>query len=270
MGGTAVFRRRFHSSAGSICAGRRSNRGPAVSGHLAFRLTCNSAPSWLPRWGQPNPVARANRGGYATCQLGAGAYPFNDLEAWCRKTAERLGGFSDQEKRVALDAFGVQVKVWRSDHTPKWEAEASIPLAAAAPTNCCQHVSSSWIQNALLLTHAPSQQQQNGCTTMDRSRRRPHDAVRLTRLIRATTMWCLPATTARARAQSGYYDRGSPDCRNGHCRAAQHRCTSAPRVGLQIGMGLRKRNGRLVLSDDQNCRACHVQSSLEAWERRAA
>jgi site-specific DNA recombinase len=56
----------------------------------------------------------------------------HELEAWCAKVAERLGSFSYQEKRAALDALGVTVKVWRTDHTPRWEAEASIPLAEAS------------------------------------------------------------------------------------------------------------------------------------------
>jgi hypothetical protein len=41
------------------------------------------------------------------------------------------------EKRTALDALGVMVKVWRSDHTPRWEAEASIPLSEGAEATVC-------------------------------------------------------------------------------------------------------------------------------------
>jgi hypothetical protein len=56
----------------------------------------------------------------------------HDLEEWRRKTAERLGRFTYPDKRVALDAPGVKVRVCRSDHMPRWEAEASIPLAEAS------------------------------------------------------------------------------------------------------------------------------------------
>jgi hypothetical protein len=34
------------------------------------------------------------------------------------------------DKRLALDALGVQAKVWRSDHEPRYEITASIPLDA--------------------------------------------------------------------------------------------------------------------------------------------
>jgi len=51
-----------------------------------------------------------------------------DLQAWCAAMAKSLGTLTYQEKRLALDALGVQAKVWRTDHEPRYEIRASIPL----------------------------------------------------------------------------------------------------------------------------------------------
>jgi site-specific DNA recombinase len=51
-----------------------------------------------------------------------------DVEAWCRDVAQRLGKLTYEQKRLALDMLGVQVNVWRSDHTPRYHVTASIPL----------------------------------------------------------------------------------------------------------------------------------------------
>jgi site-specific DNA recombinase len=51
-----------------------------------------------------------------------------DLEAWCRSVASQLGNLTYDQKRMALDALGVRVIVWRSDHSPRYRIEANIPL----------------------------------------------------------------------------------------------------------------------------------------------
>ena len=51
-----------------------------------------------------------------------------DLEAWCRNVADKLGHLTYEQKRLALDALGVRVIVWRSDHSPRYRIEANIPL----------------------------------------------------------------------------------------------------------------------------------------------
>jgi len=51
-----------------------------------------------------------------------------DLKAWCQTTAANLGALTYQERRLALDALGVQARVWRTDHEPRYEIRASIPL----------------------------------------------------------------------------------------------------------------------------------------------
>lgn len=50
------------------------------------------------------------------------------LEDWCRAVAARLAGFDYAKKRLALDALGVTVTVWRADHDPRYEITAGIPL----------------------------------------------------------------------------------------------------------------------------------------------
>jgi site-specific DNA recombinase len=52
-----------------------------------------------------------------------------DLEAWCRSVAANLGDLAYDQKRLALDALGVRVFVWRADHTPRYTIEATIPLS---------------------------------------------------------------------------------------------------------------------------------------------
>lgn len=52
----------------------------------------------------------------------------SDLEAWCRTVAERLTTISVAEKRLALEALGVHVRVWRAGCSPRWEITMNIPI----------------------------------------------------------------------------------------------------------------------------------------------
>ena len=54
-----------------------------------------------------------------------------DVQAWCRATAASLATLTYEQKQLALDALGVQVKVWRTDHEPRYKISASIPLEGA-------------------------------------------------------------------------------------------------------------------------------------------
>jgi site-specific DNA recombinase len=51
-----------------------------------------------------------------------------ELEAWCRSVATNLTNLTYQERRLALDALGGQARVWRTDHSPRYEITANIPL----------------------------------------------------------------------------------------------------------------------------------------------
>jgi site-specific DNA recombinase len=52
----------------------------------------------------------------------------SDLEIWCRTVAERLTTITVAEKRLALEALGVQVRVWRAGCTPRHQITMSIPI----------------------------------------------------------------------------------------------------------------------------------------------
>ncbi len=54
-----------------------------------------------------------------------------DVQEWCAKVAAGLGNMSYQQKRLALDALGVEVRVFRADHEPRYVITAEIPLADA-------------------------------------------------------------------------------------------------------------------------------------------
>ena len=47
---------------------------------------------------------------------------------WCRTVADHLGALIYEQKRLALDALGIQVQLWKADHTPRFQITATIPL----------------------------------------------------------------------------------------------------------------------------------------------
>jgi site-specific DNA recombinase len=50
------------------------------------------------------------------------------LDVWCRTVAANVDALTYDEKRLALDALGVQVRLYRSGHDPRYEVSASISL----------------------------------------------------------------------------------------------------------------------------------------------
>lgn len=50
------------------------------------------------------------------------------LAPWLREIGTAVDQLSYDEKRLAMDALGVRVKLWRIDHEPRWEITAAIPL----------------------------------------------------------------------------------------------------------------------------------------------
>ena len=52
----------------------------------------------------------------------------DDLTAWCVTVAANLETLSWTEKRLALDALGVRVQVYRTTHDPRYVISADIPL----------------------------------------------------------------------------------------------------------------------------------------------
>ena len=49
------------------------------------------------------------------------------MSAWCARVAANLAQLGYDEKRHVLDALAVDVRVWRSDHEPRWEVGMSVP-----------------------------------------------------------------------------------------------------------------------------------------------
>ncbi len=52
----------------------------------------------------------------------------DDLEEWCRSVAEELHALDYTNRRTALDALGVSVKVYHRRHEPRYEISAAIPF----------------------------------------------------------------------------------------------------------------------------------------------
>ncbi len=56
------------------------------------------------------------------------------LAAWCARVAGNLDTLSYQERRMVLEALGVAVKLFRADHTPRWELTmAPLPMSPGEP-----------------------------------------------------------------------------------------------------------------------------------------
>lgn len=50
------------------------------------------------------------------------------LEEGCRRVGANLGNLTYEQRRLTLDALGVEARVYRSDHEPRYVIMASIPL----------------------------------------------------------------------------------------------------------------------------------------------
>ena len=51
---------------------------------------------------------------------------------WMR-VASNLATLTKVQKRLVLEALGVQVRVWRPDHRPLWQLDMSVPMEPSAP-----------------------------------------------------------------------------------------------------------------------------------------
>jgi site-specific DNA recombinase len=58
----------------------------------------------------------------------AGRERIASIKTWCRKVGARLDQMTYDQKRTALDALGVQVRVWKSSHDPRYLITAGVPL----------------------------------------------------------------------------------------------------------------------------------------------
>jgi site-specific DNA recombinase len=57
---------------------------------------------------------------------------FDEVEAWCATVAGNLPALTYDERRRALDALNVRVKLWPTGHAPRYEVKASVRLDSAA------------------------------------------------------------------------------------------------------------------------------------------
>jgi hypothetical protein len=58
----------------------------------------------------------------------AGRQRLANVKAWCRKVGARLDQMTYDQKRTALDALGVHVRVWKANHDPRYLIMAGVPL----------------------------------------------------------------------------------------------------------------------------------------------
>ncbi len=58
----------------------------------------------------------------------------DSIETWCRNVAVNLRELSYDDKRIALNAMGLQARVWGTDHTPRYEV---IMLLGVVDTTRC-------------------------------------------------------------------------------------------------------------------------------------
>ena len=71
------------------------------------------------------------------------------FEAWCQTWTTNLKTLTYQEKRLALDALGVEVRLWHASHEPRYDIRASIPLdGIAARQTERRKWTSSWTDSA--------------------------------------------------------------------------------------------------------------------------
>src|SRR5690606_23169230 len=53
----------------------------------------------------------------------------DDLESWCQVVARNIDLLNYDGRRLALDALGVQVRVWSTSHNPRYEIKMSPGVA---------------------------------------------------------------------------------------------------------------------------------------------
>jgi site-specific DNA recombinase len=63
----------------------------------------------------------------------------DEITAWCNTVAANLGELTYADRRMAIEALGVQATVFRPDATPRYRIYASIPLDTESPD--CEQIS---------------------------------------------------------------------------------------------------------------------------------
>ena len=63
----------------------------------------------------------------------AEASRLGDLASWCSRVASNLAALTYEQKRLVLEALGVRVHVWKTDHDPRWQLDMSLPVDTVVP-----------------------------------------------------------------------------------------------------------------------------------------
>ena len=66
-----------------------------------------------------------------------------DLDAWRRRVAANLGGITYEERRLALRALGVEVRVWRTDHDPRFDITMRLDFIDSTTRGCMHNLPAS-------------------------------------------------------------------------------------------------------------------------------
>jgi hypothetical protein len=64
----------------------------------------------------------------------AGQQRLANLQAWCSQIGARFDTFTYDQRRTALNALGVQARVWKVGHDPRYVITASLPLDGPTQT----------------------------------------------------------------------------------------------------------------------------------------
>jgi hypothetical protein len=72
-------------------------------------------------------------------QAATGRAQLAELRDWCAELAGRVQRLTYAEKRIAMDAFNVQVEVYPRDHETPWELVARVPLGVSATCSTTCH-----------------------------------------------------------------------------------------------------------------------------------
>ena len=52
----------------------------------------------------------------------------DSIQDWCASVAQNVAALTYEEKRLALTALGIQVRIWPSGYSPRYEITTRIPL----------------------------------------------------------------------------------------------------------------------------------------------
>jgi site-specific DNA recombinase len=85
-----------------------------------------------------------------------------DLQRWCQRVSTRLGELTYEQKRLALEALGVEVRVWKADHEPRYVITAQLDLEAL-PKAELEGQPESDLANAPGYMMRPRRQARSGC-----------------------------------------------------------------------------------------------------------